>query len=424
MRFPGTITVPEAAFEQVLESAARSFKLHGFRDIVLLGDHGGYQKSLHGRRRPAEPRMGAHARPRARDRRVLPRRGDRVRADAHAVAAIATTRSARTRGSPTRRSRWRSIRASCGPNACRQARSSAPPTASTAIRAGRPPSSGRLGVDAIVADDGRCDPAAPPCAARSPPDPESRPARALPIVNAIVQEPSCPSGNFRVSLRSRLLAWPGCRRARLGAGAGGTAQARRRSGRRHGSGHAAGRRPGQSLQRNDRRKDERGGRRRSAARLRAAPAVERRLRDRSRDAQGRRQVQGRPQPAARRAVVGPAHAVGRQQRGEHEARQPHAGRSERRASPARPITVDDPYNMYFSPDGKSAIVVAEALQAARLPRSADDGAAVIRSTCRAARASTTPISRSTAGTRSSPANSRAPWPRSTSSTARCWATRR
>jgi creatinine amidohydrolase len=46
MRFAGTITVPDATFEKVLESAARSFRLHGFRDIVLLGDHGGYQKSL------------------------------------------------------------------------------------------------------------------------------------------------------------------------------------------------------------------------------------------------------------------------------------------------------------------------------------------------------------------------------------------
>jgi creatinine amidohydrolase len=43
MRFPGTITVPDAVFEATLESAARSFKLHGFRDIVFLGDHGGYQ---------------------------------------------------------------------------------------------------------------------------------------------------------------------------------------------------------------------------------------------------------------------------------------------------------------------------------------------------------------------------------------------
>lgn len=44
MRFPGTITVPDDAFEKVLEYAARSCKQHGFRDIVFLGDHGSYQK--------------------------------------------------------------------------------------------------------------------------------------------------------------------------------------------------------------------------------------------------------------------------------------------------------------------------------------------------------------------------------------------
>lgn len=43
MRFPGTITVPEAAFDAVIEYAARSFKQQGFRDIVFLGDHGSYQ---------------------------------------------------------------------------------------------------------------------------------------------------------------------------------------------------------------------------------------------------------------------------------------------------------------------------------------------------------------------------------------------
>jgi len=46
MRYPGTITVPDATFEKVVEYAARSFRLHGFRDIVLIGDHGGYQKNL------------------------------------------------------------------------------------------------------------------------------------------------------------------------------------------------------------------------------------------------------------------------------------------------------------------------------------------------------------------------------------------
>jgi len=46
MRFPGTITVPDEVFQRTLASAARSFKLHGFRDIVLLGDHGGSQAAL------------------------------------------------------------------------------------------------------------------------------------------------------------------------------------------------------------------------------------------------------------------------------------------------------------------------------------------------------------------------------------------
>jgi creatinine amidohydrolase len=45
MRFPGTISVPERTFESVLEGAARSFKRHGFRDIVFIGDHVGYQKN-------------------------------------------------------------------------------------------------------------------------------------------------------------------------------------------------------------------------------------------------------------------------------------------------------------------------------------------------------------------------------------------
>ncbi|TAL84844.1 MAG: creatininase family protein [Candidimonas sp.] len=46
MRFPGTITIPDDVFEKTLESAANSFMIHGFRNIVFLGDHGGYQKDL------------------------------------------------------------------------------------------------------------------------------------------------------------------------------------------------------------------------------------------------------------------------------------------------------------------------------------------------------------------------------------------
>jgi len=44
MRWPGTISVPEDSFEKTIEYAARSFKVHGFRDIVFLGDHGSTQK--------------------------------------------------------------------------------------------------------------------------------------------------------------------------------------------------------------------------------------------------------------------------------------------------------------------------------------------------------------------------------------------
>jgi creatinine amidohydrolase/Fe(II)-dependent formamide hydrolase-like protein len=46
MKYAGTISIPDAAFEAMLEGAARSFRQHGFRDVVFLGDHGGYQADL------------------------------------------------------------------------------------------------------------------------------------------------------------------------------------------------------------------------------------------------------------------------------------------------------------------------------------------------------------------------------------------
>jgi creatinine amidohydrolase len=44
MRYPGSITVPPDVYRATIESAARSLKLAGFRDIVLLGDSGDYQR--------------------------------------------------------------------------------------------------------------------------------------------------------------------------------------------------------------------------------------------------------------------------------------------------------------------------------------------------------------------------------------------
>lgn len=46
MRFAGTLSVSAAAFGGIVEGAARSLKQHGFRDLVLIGDHGGYQGQL------------------------------------------------------------------------------------------------------------------------------------------------------------------------------------------------------------------------------------------------------------------------------------------------------------------------------------------------------------------------------------------
>lgn len=46
MKWAGTVSISEDAFKSMLLSAARSFKQHGFTDIVILGDSGNYQSLL------------------------------------------------------------------------------------------------------------------------------------------------------------------------------------------------------------------------------------------------------------------------------------------------------------------------------------------------------------------------------------------
>ena len=46
MRYAGTISIPNEVFMSVMEYAARSFKVHGFTDIVLIGDSGGNQAGM------------------------------------------------------------------------------------------------------------------------------------------------------------------------------------------------------------------------------------------------------------------------------------------------------------------------------------------------------------------------------------------
>ncbi|HEY6133701.1 MAG TPA: creatininase family protein [Rubrivivax sp.] len=46
MRYAGTISIPEPAFESTLEASARSLRRHGFCNVVFLSDHGGYLASV------------------------------------------------------------------------------------------------------------------------------------------------------------------------------------------------------------------------------------------------------------------------------------------------------------------------------------------------------------------------------------------
>jgi hypothetical protein len=46
MRFAGTISLEDATFEALLTDICRSYKAHGFTDIILLGDSGGNQAGM------------------------------------------------------------------------------------------------------------------------------------------------------------------------------------------------------------------------------------------------------------------------------------------------------------------------------------------------------------------------------------------
>ena len=123
---------------------------------------------------------------------------------------------------------------------------------------------------------------------------------------------------------------------------------------------------------------------RAAARVRAEPPVERRLRDRSGDDEGGRQVSGRPQSAARRAVVGPEDALGRQQRRGAHRRHADADRSgdrQARQGDRRRRSVQHVLHSRWAIRDRRR----RGAQAARLPRSADDGDAGLAASARVRR---------------------------------------
>ena len=46
MNYPGTISLEQSTFEALLTDICRSYKAHGFRDIILIGDSGGNQTGM------------------------------------------------------------------------------------------------------------------------------------------------------------------------------------------------------------------------------------------------------------------------------------------------------------------------------------------------------------------------------------------
>jgi hypothetical protein len=56
MKYPGSISLREDTYRQLLTDICDSFKTHGFRRVILLGDSGGNQEMPAGRR-PAGPSL-------------------------------------------------------------------------------------------------------------------------------------------------------------------------------------------------------------------------------------------------------------------------------------------------------------------------------------------------------------------------------
>ncbi len=46
MKFPGTLSISDSAFIEILKQTGKSLRHAGFKNIVIIGDHGSYQKDL------------------------------------------------------------------------------------------------------------------------------------------------------------------------------------------------------------------------------------------------------------------------------------------------------------------------------------------------------------------------------------------
>jgi creatinine amidohydrolase len=61
MRYPGTISLEPATFEALLTDICRSYKAHGFKDIILVGDSGGNQRGMENVARALNQKWAADA---------------------------------------------------------------------------------------------------------------------------------------------------------------------------------------------------------------------------------------------------------------------------------------------------------------------------------------------------------------------------
>ena len=140
---PGTITLPEDRFIELLVDAGRSLKSGGFTTILFLGESGGNQNGM---------RDGGHAAERAAGRATARRRSGSATTTRRATTirtrtsrrrwAFPPTRSAGTRTCSTRPRCCSSTRSTCARTSSRRA-AAIRTAASAAIRRSRRPSSAR-----------------------------------------------------------------------------------------------------------------------------------------------------------------------------------------------------------------------------------------------------------------------------------------
>ena len=102
MSYPGTISLEPATFEALLTDICRSYKAHGFTDIILIGDSGGNQGGMRNVAEALNTKWASRDGPRALPRRVLQPGSLELRLPQDARHRADRRRGSRDRASDTR----------------------------------------------------------------------------------------------------------------------------------------------------------------------------------------------------------------------------------------------------------------------------------------------------------------------------------